>query len=151
MCVCLKKIKHFLIVNFLFSRTFFFHALKTFVEQMHRFKRSVVKSSFVSIVFQVFRTFRTARSMNSSWQLMKTQVHRESISSYVLRMKVLTSRVNHQMISNYLRMIIITNRLKFEKTSNCSLRQIDLFSRKISRFEALSHSKKRANSNSERD
>jgi hypothetical protein len=100
--------------------------------------------------------------MSSSWQLMKTQVHRESISSYVLRMRMLTSRVDHQMmkmltswvnhqkISNYLRMIIITNRLKFEKTLTCLLRQIDLFSRKISRFEASSHSKKRANSNSKR-
>jgi hypothetical protein len=81
---------------------------------------------------------------------MKTQVHRESISSYVLRMRVLTSRVDHQMISNYLRMIIITNRLKFEKTSTCSLRQIDLFSRKISRLEASFHSKERTDSNSER-
>jgi hypothetical protein len=48
--VCLRKIKHFSIVNFFFW-TFFFYALRTFVEQMHRFKRFVVKSSFVSIVF----------------------------------------------------------------------------------------------------
>ncbi len=101
--------------------------------------------------------------MSSSWQLMKTQVHRESISSYVFRMKmltsrvdhqmmkVLTSRIDHQMISNYLRMIILTSRLKSEKTSICSLRQVDLFSRIISRFEASSHSKERADSNSERE
>jgi hypothetical protein len=47
-----------------------------------------------------------------------------------------------------LRMIIITSRLKSEKTSTCLLRQVDLFSRKISRLEALFHSKKRANLNS---
>jgi hypothetical protein len=89
--------------------------------------------------------------MSSSRQLMKIQVHRASISSYVLRMNMLTSRENHQMTSNYLWMIIITCSLKFEKTSNCSLRQVDLVSRKISRFEALSHSKERANSNSKRE
>ncbi len=99
----------------------------------------------------MFRASRTTRSMSSSWQLMRIQVHRKSISSYVLRMKMLTSRVNHQMISNYLRMIIITNRLKSEKTSICSLRQIDLLSRKISRLEASSHSKERADSNSKRE
>jgi hypothetical protein len=38
-------------LSIFFSRTFFFHASRTFVEQMHRFKRFVVKSSFVSIVF----------------------------------------------------------------------------------------------------
>jgi hypothetical protein len=51
MYVCLRRIKHFSIVNFFFFRTFFFHASRTFVEQMHRFKRFVVKSFLVSIVF----------------------------------------------------------------------------------------------------
>ncbi len=51
MCVCFKRFKRFSIVNFLFFRTFFFHASRTFVEQMHRFKRFVVKSFFVLIVF----------------------------------------------------------------------------------------------------
>jgi hypothetical protein len=55
------------------------------------------------------------------------------------------------MIWNYLRIIIIMNRLKFNKTSNCSLQRIDFFSRKISRLEAQSHSKERINSNSERE
>jgi hypothetical protein len=49
--VCFKKIKHFSIVNLFSSRIFFFYASRTFVEQMHRFKRLVVKSSFVSTVF----------------------------------------------------------------------------------------------------
>jgi hypothetical protein len=55
------------------------------------------------------------------------------------------------MIWNYLRMIIITNRLKIDKISNCSLRRIDFFSRKISRLEAQSHSKKQADLNSKRE
>jgi hypothetical protein len=49
--VCLRRIKHFSIINFFSSRTFFFHASRTFVEQMHRFKRFIVKFFFVSIVF----------------------------------------------------------------------------------------------------
>ncbi len=51
MYVCLRRIKHFSIINFFSSRTFFFHASRTFVEQMHRFKRFIVKFFFVSIVF----------------------------------------------------------------------------------------------------
>ncbi len=75
--VCLRRIKHFSIVNF-FSRTFFFHASKTFVEQMHRFKRLVVKSFLVSIVFS-----KVSSISNSSLDEFFMTINRNSSTSWI--------------------------------------------------------------------
>ncbi len=77
-CVCFRRIKHLSIVNLFSSRTFFFHASRTFLKQMHRFKRLVVESSFISIVFS-----RDSNISNSSLDEFFTTMNENSSTSCV--------------------------------------------------------------------
>jgi hypothetical protein len=138
-----QKIQTFFDCQFFFSQIFFFHVSRTFVEQMHRFKRFVVKSFIVLIVFSndssisnnSFDEFFTTINENSSTSCVdfKFCASNENVdvsSKSSIDIKLSANDNNNESIKIWWNIELFTSTSWFSFTRNLAIRSTISFEKK---------------------